>query len=247
MKRASLEGEGKIEASHTVRGFSYAALAADCVDVTQQDADWVNGRFREITAHAFRGAVEIGERLLLVKERIGHGMFGQWVAVECRFTRQTAHNMMNVALAFGEQMSNAFDIWPMRVIYELAKPSTPTAVRQEIVACVEGGEAIDGRDVLTRIADAKQADERKRVEEKRTPAQRRRIRHSEEKHRQEIEEYRRRDREKKDAADKAVSFILEKLGEAQFSEFCSLAKPAGFSLLEAIERRRASVEAQITE
>lgn len=54
----------------------------------------------EVVANALgvvANAIEVGKALMAAKAKIGHGNFGDYCAVECRFTLRTAQNYMKLA------------------------------------------------------------------------------------------------------------------------------------------------------
>ena len=70
--------------------------------------------------------VEIGQCLIEVKERIGHGIFLAWLAVQIQWSEQAARNFMNVAKQFKSTNFGDLQI-DISALYLLAKPSTARA------------------------------------------------------------------------------------------------------------------------
>jgi hypothetical protein len=78
--------------------------------------------------------IAIGQDLIAVKSRLGHGKFTPWLDSEFGMTDRHARNFMNVASRFGSKSEIISDL-PVTVIYELASPSTP----DNVIDMVEAG------------------------------------------------------------------------------------------------------------
>lgn len=79
--------------------------------------------------------IAIGQDLLEVKARLGHGSFGKWLQSEFGMTDRHALNFMRVASRFGSKSEIISDL-PITVLYELASPSMP----ETVVEMVEAGQ-----------------------------------------------------------------------------------------------------------
>jgi hypothetical protein len=118
------------------RPFDYNALDPETRIVVQQ-------RTSEIKSLMKRNAqdiVEIGQKLIEIKLRLGHGNWGDWLAGEFDWNQFTAERFMNVARTFGNN-PQIVDFAPS-ALYLLAAPSTPEAVREEAIALAQAGETI---------------------------------------------------------------------------------------------------------
>lgn len=110
----------------------------------QSDRDFVQGRTAEIKVLVKRTAqdiIEIGLKLIEVKGRLQHGMFGKWLDSEFGWTDRTALNFMRVANRFKSEIISDLKISPT-VLYFLAAPSTPDEVREEAIDRATQGETI---------------------------------------------------------------------------------------------------------
>jgi phage N-6-adenine-methyltransferase len=117
--------------------FDYDALDPETRIVVQQ-------RTAEIREHMRRTAqevVEIGIKLIEIKERLGHGHFLKWLEAEFQWTDRTAQNFMNVARRFKSETFSDLTFAPS-VLYLLAAPSTPETAREEALDRAQAGEAI---------------------------------------------------------------------------------------------------------
>jgi hypothetical protein len=116
--------------------FDYGALDSETRIVVQQ-------RTTEIKALMKRAAsdiIEIGQKLIEVKARLGHGHFGGWLESEFEWHRNTANNFMRVAEKFTNFVN--LDGFAPSALYLLAAPSTPETARNEAIERAEAGEAI---------------------------------------------------------------------------------------------------------
>lgn len=117
--------------------FDYGELDTETRIVVQQ-------RTSEIKALMKRAAsdiIEIGQKLIEVKARLGHGNWESWLACEFDWTDQTARRFMQVAKAFGNEKQQIVAFAPS-ALYLLAAPSTPESARIEAIARAEEGETI---------------------------------------------------------------------------------------------------------
>lgn len=121
----------------------------------------VQQRTTEIKALVRRSAqdiVDIGSKLIDVKERLGHGKFGEWLEAEFGWTDRTAQRFMQVADKFGKNRQIVG--FAPSALYLLAAPSTPDEVREEAMRRAESGEAITHRLAQTLVEQAKPLGER---------------------------------------------------------------------------------------
>ncbi len=118
------------------KGFNYASLDAETTHLVQQNTSEI----RALMKRTAQGIVEIGHKLIEVKERLGHGRFGDWLESEFDWSWDTAVRFMNVASRFSD-FSQIAKIAPS-ALYELASPSTPQAAREEALTRAEAGEPI---------------------------------------------------------------------------------------------------------
>lgn len=121
------------------QSFDYASLDAETSQFVQQQT----GEIRGLMKQTAQGIVEIGQRLIQVKERLGHGRFLDWLEAEFDWNRRTAHRCMSVAEQFGSNWDKLshLNLAPS-ALYVLAAPSTPAAVRSEVLARAYAGELI---------------------------------------------------------------------------------------------------------
>ena len=116
--------------------FDYSSLDDDSRQFIQQQT----GEIRGLMKRTAQGIVEIGQKLIEVKEKLGHGRFLGWLQAEFAWTDETARRFMNVAQEIG-QIPQVVDFAPS-ALYILAAPSTPKTAREEAIARAEAGEPI---------------------------------------------------------------------------------------------------------
>lgn len=119
------------------RLFDYAAMDTETRIVVQQRT----GEIKSLMKRAAQDIIDIGEKLTEVKERIGHGHFGDWLGAEFGWDERTARNLMQVAETFRSANFSDLRIAPS-ALYTLAAPSTPQAARDEALDRAHAGESI---------------------------------------------------------------------------------------------------------
>lgn len=117
--------------------FDYAALDAETRIVVQQRTE----EMRTLVRRSAQDIVDIGQKLIDVKGRLGHGKFGGWLAAEFEWSYPMAARFMAVAETF--QSINLIDLAiAPSALYMLASPSTPEGARIEALERAEQGERI---------------------------------------------------------------------------------------------------------
>lgn len=122
----------------THKGFDYASLDAETTQFVQQQT----GEIRVLMKRTAQSIIKVGQKLIEVKEKLGHGQFLNWLSAEFEWSWDTAKRFMRVAEVFGNNPHIAdFNLAPT-ALYELAAPSTPLAAREEALSRAEAGESI---------------------------------------------------------------------------------------------------------
>ncbi len=117
--------------------FDYTSLDAESSHFVQQQT----GEIRALMKRTAQGIVEIGQKLISVKKRLGHGRFLDWLEAEFEWTERTAQQFMNVARSFKNENFSDLQLAPS-ALYILAAPSTPEAARSEALVRAKAGEPI---------------------------------------------------------------------------------------------------------
>ena len=122
--------------------FDYSQLLVSDRVVVQQKTSEIRDRVQDVA----KNVVQIGERLLIVKEKLPRGTFGDWLGAEFFWSERTAQNMMNVATQFKSANFADLNVSPS-VLYLLSSNSTPTKTKQKYLPAVQKGEAVSWKDV----------------------------------------------------------------------------------------------------
>jgi hypothetical protein len=108
--------------------FNYTTLDASTSQFVQQQTGEIRGLMKRTVESIF----EIGQRLIVVKERLGHGRFGSWLETEFDWDERTARRFMSVAENLKTKSDTVSEInLAPSALYILAAPSTPEAARDE--------------------------------------------------------------------------------------------------------------------
>lgn len=127
--------------------FDYATLSRDArLVVTQKTTE-----IRDRMGRAAQNIVEIGERLLAVKDTLGHGKFGAWLSAEFQWSYPAAARMMQVAEQFKSINLRDLTIAPS-ALYLLASNTTPPEVRKKFIAEAAAGKPVTHADVKAAVA-----------------------------------------------------------------------------------------------
>jgi hypothetical protein len=82
------------------------------------------------------------------------GRFLKWIEDEFEMSDKTAERYMRVASHFGTRIDTVSNLQPT-TLYKLTERSTPDPVRAEVLALLDSDQSVSDREVLTRIAAAK--------------------------------------------------------------------------------------------
>jgi hypothetical protein len=142
--------------------FDYAALPPpDREFITEQ-----TGAIQSLAQRAAEDIIDIGRRLLAVKDRLPHGHFNRWLQAEFAMSARTAQNFMKVARVFKSETVSLLETIPRAALYMLAAPSVSEGEREEFLRRLETGEPVTVEMTRTLLrgfpkgtaADALQAD-----------------------------------------------------------------------------------------
>lgn len=132
--------------------FDYATLDTSTSQFVQQQT----GEIRVLMKRTVESIFEIGQRLLTVKKRLGHGRFGSWLETEFDWDDRTARRFMSVAENLKGKLDTVTETnFAPSALYILAAPSTPEAARDEAFARARAGESITkkaARDIRQKYA-----------------------------------------------------------------------------------------------
>ena len=203
--------------------FDYSQVDATTADRLRCLTDQIRNR-----TSAFH--LQTGRDLIEVREALGHGRFGAWLAAEFGWTDRTARHFMNAA-RFVEGKSEIISDLPITAINHLAVPSLPVEIRDGIIGRLESGEVLSVKEIKAAIDQKKQqlaAEQRDRDRQARlarmTPDEIRKFqkkekarrrsreqREAEKRHQQ--EEWQRLQIEEDQAAGEIVALLTARLGD----------------------------------
>lgn len=132
--------------------FDYGQLDAETRIVVQQRTEEI----KVLVRRSAQDIIDIGNKLIDVKARLGHGNFGGWLESEFSWSEGTARRFINVALNM-RQIDHG-DRFEMKALYLLAAPSTPEAARIEAIAHAQAGEFITHKVAQEIVAVSKAAE-----------------------------------------------------------------------------------------
>ncbi|MGN7878564.1 DUF3102 domain-containing protein [Ensifer sp. 22460] len=127
--------------------FDYSLVPVETGDAARKAADRINTRLR----NASKDIIAVGRDLAEQKEKLGHGHFLNWIAVEFNMSERTARNFMSVFHKFGESAKVA-DLRPS-VLYVLSAASTPPEVREQAIERAAAGETVTLDDIKVMKAE----------------------------------------------------------------------------------------------
>jgi hypothetical protein len=119
--------------------FSYDRLDPETRIVVQQRTSEI----LTIMRRTAQDVIDLGGKLLDVKNRLDHGQFGEWLRAEFGWSEDTALRFMQTYKAF-YQKPHIAEFAPS-ALYALSAPSTPEEARQEALKRAESGEKITHR------------------------------------------------------------------------------------------------------
>lgn len=205
--------------------FDYSQLDAKVAAQAKASAHQVRSKTGKLAANI----IEIGQVLIDVKEMVGHGHFGSWLASEFGWSERSARNFMLAAQAFEGKTATVADLAPT-TLYALSSP-TAASVREAFIGRKEAGATVTETEIKDLIWEARQATKADRLAARITPDQRRKKKQREE--RQERDWQKRRAAqeasaaERQDARDKAVEMVRVMLGTGGLPGFLRLLEKAG--------------------
>lgn len=141
-----------VPADVLLKVFDYAALDTETRIVVQQKT----GEIKERMRRAAQDIIDIGARLMEVKDKLGHGHFGKWLSAEFEWDERQAQRMMNVTAAFKNDNLSDLKIGAS-ALYLLAAPSTPEAAREVAIQRAQNGEPVSYSAAKQIVAAAKPA------------------------------------------------------------------------------------------
>jgi hypothetical protein len=128
--------------------FDYNTLDAETRIVVQQRT----GEIKALMRTTAQGIIDIGAKLIEVKQKLEHGQFGGWLKIEFDWTPRTAQRFIGVTEHFKNDNLSHLNIAPS-ALYLLAAPSTPDEVRDHFIEQSQNGASVG----YTEVKELKQA------------------------------------------------------------------------------------------
>jgi hypothetical protein len=122
--------------------FDYSTLAPEL----QVEVKTATERIKLRMKRTAEDIIEIGKDLIAVKEKLPHGKFLPWITSEFEMSHVMATKFMQVAERFNGQILNNL-IFSPTTLYELAAPSTPDEVVEQVMEKAENGETVTAKEV----------------------------------------------------------------------------------------------------
>ena len=146
--------------------FDYTSLDSETAELAKRVADKIRAQKRQ----AIAAIITIGKDLESLKQRLGYGLFGEWLRREFGWHERTAQRFMQAAAVFGTKSDTVSDLSPT-TLYLLSAKSTPEAVREKVIAQLEAGGPVDHELVRVEVREARQHTKPARTKMKLSPTQ----------------------------------------------------------------------------
>lgn len=117
--------------------FDYSKFDSETSVFVREQTEEIRGLMRRTA----QGILDIGQKLLDIKGKLGHGNFSYWLKTEFNWSEPTAQRFMQVARKFKSINLMNLEIAPS-ALYILSAPSTSDVVRDEAIARAQAGESI---------------------------------------------------------------------------------------------------------
>ncbi len=121
----------------STQAFDYSQLDSNISVFVREQTNEIRGLMKRTA----QGILDIGQKLLIIKEKLGHGNFLNWLQLEFNWSEPTAQRFMQVARQFKSVNLMDLSIAPS-ALYILSAPSTPDWVREEAISRAQAGEDI---------------------------------------------------------------------------------------------------------
>lgn len=134
--------------------FDYDHLSPDVRTEVQEHTT----RLHELERRTGEGIIEMGQRLIAVKARLGHGQFGAWIDAEFGWSEPTAQRFMRVSEVFQNRQIDGFQT---SALYALASGNIPEHIRERFIDVAEAGRPVRHKDVQEAIAAHREEEQRR--------------------------------------------------------------------------------------
>jgi hypothetical protein len=122
-----------------VTNFDYNNLDSDTASFVQQQT----GEIRTLMRRTTEDLIRIGQKLIEIKKRLGHGNYGNWLKAEFAWSEQNARRFTYVAENFGDKSNILLDLnFAQTALFTLSAPSVSQEAREEFLVRSQAGEYI---------------------------------------------------------------------------------------------------------
>ncbi len=120
-----------------IQSFDYTVLTPEVRTVIQNKTS----ELKTLMRRSVQDIIDIGQKLIEVKEKLGHGNFSTWLKAEFGWSVRTAARFMQVATQF--KFANLANLnIAVSALYLLAEPSTSEKARQQALELAKQGDNI---------------------------------------------------------------------------------------------------------
>ncbi|MBA3315286.1 MAG: DUF3102 domain-containing protein [Planctomycetaceae bacterium] len=134
--------------SGTVVAFNYGSLSKTERRTAEAEAVRIKGLLEKTGATI----VEIGRRLIAVREALGPSKFAAWLAAEFQWQQPMASNYMQAARRFGQ--APCLDKFQPHALYELSRSRVPDSVVDKAIEKAVAGELVTLRTAVDMVRAA---------------------------------------------------------------------------------------------
>lgn len=120
-----------------ISGFDYSTLETEARRIIQIRTNEIKSLMR----HSVQDIIDIGEKLIEVKQYLGYGNFRNWLEFEFSWSTSSATKFMQVAEQFRCVNFTHLNI-TASTLYLIAAPSTPQEARAEVLKRASSGENV---------------------------------------------------------------------------------------------------------
>ncbi|ARE39863.1 hypothetical protein RGUI_1722 [Rhodovulum sp. P5] len=144
-------------------GFAYADLEPKIAEGAKAAATVIREKLDTVRSDF----LTIGTKLLAIKEKLPHGMFGAWIEAEFSMGHSTANNLMNVARLANKVPPQVIEHYPQAAVYKLAAPSTPECIVTQLANLAKKGDPLPAPEqMLTELREAKEKEDAAKEEQR---------------------------------------------------------------------------------
>ena len=119
------------------KSFDYSLLDDDTISFVQSRTIKIKRLAKRVAADV----INVGNYLIEVKNKLGHGYFMDWLEAEFNWSNRTAARFMSVAQKFTIDSLTNLELLPT-ALYIMAAPSTPNEAVVEVMERAKQGETI---------------------------------------------------------------------------------------------------------